>query len=226
MAPGPGAGSRRPLRVTDRPFAPASLPPIHLITDDEVLAQPGFQDVARSLLEAGRAAVALHLRGPHTPGGQIERLARALAPVRTESAAWLVINDRIDVAAVSEADGVQLGRRSLGLEDARALVPELGVGVSIHSAAEARAAHGADWVVVGHVHATPSHSDEVGLGPDGFGALAAVVECPCVAIGGITPPRVGALRASGAQGVAVLRGVWQARDPLVALDGYLSAWRR
>ncbi|MDT8342467.1 MAG: thiamine phosphate synthase, partial [Longimicrobiales bacterium] len=94
-------------------MTPPRVPPLHLVTDDAVLARPGFRGAAEAALEAGGARVALHLRGPGTNGGPLYRLAVALVPAARAAGALLLVNDRVDVAACAGADGVQLGRRSL-----------------------------------------------------------------------------------------------------------------
>ncbi len=202
-----------------------ALPPLHVVTDDAVLHRADFPALARALLEAGGPDLALHLRSPGTPGGRLETLAAELVPVRSGSGAWLVVNDRVDVAAAVGADGAQLGRRSLPLEAARRVATDLPLGASVHDEAEAAAARGADWLVAGTIWATPSHPGRAGGGEHHLASMVAAAAAPVVAIGGVTVERVAAARAAGAAGVAVIRGVWHARDPLVALDAYLSAWR-
>lgn len=93
-----------------------------MITDDAILARPGFSRVASWLLEAGRDEVALHLRGPRTAGRSLYDHAQALLPMARAHGALLVINDRLDVALAAGADAVQLGARSLTLSDAREAV--------------------------------------------------------------------------------------------------------
>jgi thiamine-phosphate diphosphorylase len=92
--------------------------------------------------------------------------------------------------------------------------------------AEARAAEaaGADWVVAGHVYATPSHAGEPGAGLAFVREVAAAVRVPVVVIGGVTPGDVPALRAAGAGGVAVIRGVWDASDAEQAATDYLASY--
>ncbi|MGH7700077.1 MAG: thiamine phosphate synthase, partial [Gemmatimonadales bacterium] len=89
---------------------------------------------------------------------------------------------------------------------------------------EARAAQtaGADYLVIGPVYATASHPERAPLGPDGFGALAAV-GLPAIAIGGVTVERVPELRAAGAYGVAAIRALWDAPDPAATARAMLAA---
>lgn len=199
------------------------LPALHLVTDDGVLAAPRFAETARTLLEAGGPAVALHVRGHGTPVRVLHGLTEALAPAARESGALLLVNDRVDVALAAGADGVQLGRRSIPLRDGRALLgAEAVLGYSAHAGEEARSAveAGADFVVLGSVFETPSHPGAPGAG---LGLLGEPVGAPRIAIGGIGPERVAEVLTAGAQGVAVLSGVWRTADPARAVARYLAA---
>lgn len=199
-------------------------PPLHLVTDDGVLAGAGFEALARVLLEDLRGVVALHLRGHGTGGARLYALATALSAVARRTGSTLLVNDRVDVALAAAAHGVQLGRRSLPLEAARRLLgPERLLGYSAHAGEEARAAAaaGADFALLGPVHATPSHP---GRGGAGAALLRSAADGPpIIAIGGITPARVANALRAGACGIAVLSGVWGASDPARAARGYAAA---
>ena len=200
-------------------------PVVHVISDDRLHRRVDFVALASRLLRAGGSRVAIHLRGHHTDGAALERLARTLSTERGRGG-WLVINDRLDVAGIVGADGVQLGRRSLPLHVARRHLPHARFGVSVHSVDEARAAAEADWLVVGTIYETPTHPGRRGAGPAHLSGVARIVARPLIAIGGLTPERVGPVRDAGASGVAVSRGIWGAVDPLAALDHYLAAWEK
>lgn len=203
------------------------VPVLHVVTDDRVLAAPGFSAAARALLRRGGPGVALHVRGPATAGGRLWELAGPLAEVAAESGALLVVNDRVDVAVAVSAGGVHLGRRSLPVAEARSLVgPDTVVGVSIHAGPEAAeaASQGADWAFAGNVYATGSHPGAPAKGPALVrDAVAAAPRLAVLAIGGVTPARVAELMRAGAHGVAVIRGVWGSPDPSRALDEYQRA---
>lgn len=199
-----------------------AVPRLHLITDDSILARPDFSAVADALAAVGGEAVAVHVRGPSTDGRTLHDRARALRLTCVDSGAMLVVNDRVDVAIAVEADAVQLGDRSLAPPDLPAAAGSLRVGVSMHSAEEAGTAEGVDWIVVGTIYPTPSHPGRAGSGPELLGAVSAVTAAPVLAIGGVTPDRVTEVMRSGAWGVAVMRGVWNATDPIEALHRYLE----
>jgi len=200
-----------------------TLPRLHLVTSDEVLADPGFGDRAVDALAAGAGFVALHLRGPDTAGRALYRLAERLLPQAVKWNALLMINDRVDVAMATGAHGVQLGGRSLPVGRVRRLLGAgARVGRSVHGQDEASsaAAEGADFVVFGTVHATGSHP---GLEPAGVAALAATaaaVGVPVLGIGGMSPARAAEARIAGAWGVAVLSDVWAAPDAAEAVGRY------
>ncbi|HEX6041790.1 thiamine phosphate synthase [Longimicrobium sp.] len=205
----------------------AALPPLHVVTDDAVVARDGFVDAADAVIAAGAADLCLHLRAPGMTGRRLMEMANALRYLVAGRGAWLVVNDRADVALAAGADGVQVGARGLTAADARRVMGDARVvGVSVHSADEAREAlDGApDFLLVGAIWETPSHPDRAGAGVERIREVAAL-GVPTVAIGGVTPARAADARRAGAAGVAVLRGVWDAPDPAAAVRAYLDFWK-
>ncbi|MDP2957448.1 MAG: thiamine phosphate synthase [Longimicrobiales bacterium] len=205
----------------------AIVPGLHVVTDDEILARSDFVELASALLRRGGASMALHVRGPRTAGGALFALAAALAGVARPAGAWLVVNDRVDVALAAGACGVHLGARSLPVASARRLLGGRGrIGASVHSVPEGAdaARQGADWIFAGTIWATPSHPGREGRGP-GFIAevRSAAPAVPVLAIGGVSEERVAEVMGGGAAGVAVIRGIWDAPDPLEAARRYLEA---
>ena len=203
-----------------------TVPPLHAVTDDAVVARPEFARVAAEVLEAGAAALALHLRAPRTPGRRVYELALALREAAARSGARLIVTDRIDVAAAVGADGVQLGRRSLAPADARRILgPGALIGVSVHSVDEARAAAGdADFLVAGAIYPTASHRGESAAGLGLIRDIAAL-GIPVIAIGGVTVDRVGEARKAGAAGIAAIRGIWDETSPTAAARRYIERWQ-
>ncbi len=89
--------------------------------------------------------------------------------------------------------------------------------------AAARAA-GADYLLVGPLYRTATHPEREPLGPAQLGPIVSL-GLPVIAIGGVTPPRVGELRRAGAYGVAAIRGLWDAPDPSAAARQMLEEWQ-
>jgi thiamine-phosphate pyrophosphorylase len=203
-----------------------ALPRLHAVTDDEVLGRAGWEAAAGQVLEAGGPDIALHIRGPAVGSRRLLALVTALAPDARRTGASLLVNDRVDVALVAEVDGVHLRGGSLSSERARALVgPDMWIGESLHDIDETAAAagQGADYAFLGMIFPTASHPGREGLG---IAALEAAVKCskglPILGIGGIGAGEAAAVVASGAYGVAAIRGIWDAPDPGASVRRYLE----
>lgn len=209
-------------QVTDRP-----VPPLHAVTDDDVVARPGFERIAGEVLAAGGAGVALHLRAPRASGRRMHELAVRLMEIARAADALLVVNDRVDVALAAGADGVQLGRRGITVADARRLVGDaMRIGASVHTLDEAREAvdAGADWLLAGAIYATASHPGQAGAGMGLIEAVAALGRS-VIGIGGVAPERVAEACGAGAAGVAAIRGIWDQPSPASAARAYIEAWQ-
>ena len=206
------------------------IPRLHVVTDDQVLARPDFATSAREVCEALETReAAFHIRGPHTSGRTLTRLARILREPAAACGVTLLVNDRLDVALAVEASGVHLGSRSIPPTEARRL---LGggrlLGVSVHSESEAVEAtrSGADYLFFGPLFETPSHPGAAAGGAEVVDRVLSRVDLPVVGIGGVTPQRAAMVIASGAHGVAAIRGIWDTPSPREAVQGYLDAVER
>lgn len=134
----------------------------------------------------------------------------------------IIINDRVDVAEVTDVYGVQLAHHSLSVSQVKEHFPNLRIGKSVHSIDEALIAEkqGADHLLFGHLFHTASKPD---LFPKGVSQLKQVTEqvsIPVIAIGGITPILAQDVILAGASGIAVMSGILQADDPLAAVKEY------
>jgi thiamine-phosphate pyrophosphorylase len=148
-----------------------------------------------------------------------ERLERARAP-------WLAVHDRAHLALALDARAVHLGWRSLTPAELRPWIgARLALGLSTHERDEPARWSAADYRFYGPVLDTPSKR---GLLPAvGFAGLARAVRAsqkPVWAIGGLRPEHAPAVRAAGAQGLAVRAGIFLAADAGSAVAGYLEAW--
>jgi thiamine-phosphate diphosphorylase len=200
------------------------LPRLHAYTDAELLAAPDF-GIRASAIASGGPAVALHARAPGSPGALLSAAALRMLALAQPPEAAVFVNGRPDIAAAVGAHGVQLGAGDLTPEDARHVLPRGWIGRSVHSLDQAAAAvsEGADFLVVGNIYETPSHP---GRSAAGVGLLAATAALgrPVIAIGGITPERVQAVKAAGAYGVAAIRGLWMEDDPAATVLAMLMPW--
>ena len=201
------------------------IPRLHVITDDHILGRDDFVPRAMGIMEVGGGELAFHLRGPRTSGRALYSLATALTDSAQSFGGVLLVNDRLDLALALRLPGAHLGQRSLPPEVAREILgPGCLLGLSVHSAKEADDGAGGmvDFLLVGTVFSSSSHPEGV---PGGVGRIREVLgvsSLPLLAIGGITPSDVGRVMASGAHGVAVRGGIWDAVDPRAATEVYLE----
>jgi thiamine-phosphate pyrophosphorylase len=203
------------------------IPPLHVVTDDAVVARADFLGRAGEVLAAGGASVALHLRAPLASGRRVYELAVRLMEMARATGSLLAVNDRVDVALAVPVHAIQLGRRSLAAADARRLLGDaMRIGASVHTEDEARKAVGAgvDWLLAGSIYPTASHPGHAGAG-GGLIERAAAAGWPVIAIGGVTPERVCDLRGAGAAGIAAIRGIWDQPSPGSAARAYIEAWQ-
>ncbi len=211
-----------PLDGTRR-AAPATL---WLVTDRTAVRGGDLVVAVRDCVAAGLRAV--QLREKDLAAADLAILARRLLEITRPAGAWLVVNDRVDVALAVGADGVQRTSVSLPIRDMRAVAGSaLRIGASVHSSEEARRAEqdGADWIVFGPVYDTPSKR-RYGA-PQGLGRLADTVRSvrvPVIAIGGITPERVADVMATGAGGVGVISAILAAGSPADVTRAFLAAF--
>lgn len=208
----------------------ADVPSLHVVTDDRILGRPELIGVAEALLDEGGPSLAFHVRGPHTVASTVYEVTKALLPASRRSGAVLAVNDRIDVALAVGAGAVHLGARSLPAALARRLLGEaVLIGRSTHERPEVaeEARSDVDFLFFGNVWSTPSHPDRPGVGEVGVReAVDAAGSVAVIAIGGVDVGRVPSAIEAGAQGVAVVRGVWDAADPVAAVREYISAFER
>jgi thiamine-phosphate pyrophosphorylase len=198
-------------------------PIVCYVTDWKALGAGDSAEIAlakiRDAIAAGVDWVQIRERG--LPARELVAVARA-AMNQGGARARILLNDRLDVALAAGAAGVHLGRASV---PAREVVrwcrggnapAEFLIGVSCHSAEEAREAEaaGASYVFFGPVFETPSKKS---FGPpQGVARLAEVcgaVQIPVIAIGGVNEENAAECARAGAAGIAAIRMLQEMREP-------------
>jgi len=162
----------------------------------------------------------VQLREKDLPGGQLLTLGNALKDA-IQGKALLVINDRVDIAQIAGASGVQLGEDGLPVASAGALLgQEYLIGRSVHTVAGAGLAEtqGADFLVAGTMYATRTHPGSAPAGPALVRQMSENCRLPIFGIGGITPENVGTVIEAGASGVAVISSILASDEPRIAAE--------
>jgi len=135
-------------------------------------------------------------------------IARTLRRITKQSGTLFIVNDNIDIALISEADGVHLGQDDISIKDAREIVPKnFIIGKSTHSLEQAMKAEneGADYIGVGPIFKTPTKEDYI---PIGIETVKEVIKCakiPFVCIGGLNMNNIQELINLGATNFAMVR---------------------
>ena len=166
----------------------------------------------------------VQLRQKRLVRGRLLELATALAARCAAAAALFVVNDHVDVAVLSGADGVHVGPDDLTVGAARrAGGPGLLVGASASTPDAGRDAEreGADYLGTGPAYATPLKAEKRVIGPAGVAAVAAAVRLPVFAIGGVDRSRLAELRGAGLTRVCAIRALGAAADP----EAEARAWK-
>jgi len=196
---------------------------LNAIVDPERANGRPLAELARMVVAGG--ATLIQLRDKHGTTRRMIDEARAIKAALAGTGVPLVVNDRVDVALIAEADGVHVGQDDMRVEDARRLLgPRAIIGLSIKSVALANAApiDQLDYVGVGGVYATTSKDNP--NPPIGVGGLRDIVvafrkrrrDLPICGIAGIDAGNAAPVIAAGADGVAVISALSMQADPEAA----------
>lgn len=185
---------------------------LFLVTDRRRLAgDVSFETARRCLLRQAERAVEARIDGIVVRERDLEArdladLTIAIVGLTRGTSTRVVVNDRVDVALASGADGVHLRGDSISTELVRRITPpEFLIGRSVHSAVEAASVTGVDYVIAGTVWSSASKNEgQPLLGVDGFSALVRAVSVPVLAIGGVTIERIGEIANAGGAGIAAI----------------------
>lgn len=208
-----------PLRLTR--------PSIYLITDRQAFRHKSEPASERTLWQAQLAALQLaaqagcqfiQIREIDLAPRELREFTRTAVSLVQPYGTKILVNDRLDVALASGADGVHLRVNSLPVAEVRRCVAaDFLVAASTHSLAEAQAAEcaGADFIVCGPVYDTPSKREYgTPLGIEAFAKVCRAVTIPVFALGGIKLENYRDSLASGAAGIAAI-GIFAQPDKLI-----------
>ena len=191
------------------------LPLLYLITDSRRFGTSlhiSWADFLMRLERALRAGARLvQLREPHLSESDYQVCAKETTALCHRYGAKLLLNADPGLVGACGADGVHLNRQRLMNLRQRPLGPELLVAASCHDAGELKqAVHlDVDFAVLSPVARTLSHPDVEPLGWETFRDLCAEAAMPVYALGGMRPQDLPRARAAGAQGLAMISGIWQ-----------------
>ena len=200
---------------------------LYAVTDRAWLRGRTLTEQAEAALRGG--ATCLQLREKELDRAAFLREAVALKPVCARYGVPLIVNDDVELALESGADGVHVGQDDAdAAETRRRIGPDRLLGVSAHTVEEALRAEraGADYLGVGAVFPTGTKKDADAVSFETLRAICGAVSIPVVAIGGVKRENLGALAGSGVDGVAVVSAIFAAPDAEEAARTLRAAVRK
>lgn len=188
---------------------------LYLVTDRPLSLGRPLEEIVSEAVAGGVTMV--QLREKECPTGEFIALARRLKGLLAPLGVPLIINDRVDVALAADADGVHIGQSDMPYEDARRLLgKDKIIGLSVENFCDVERANSldVDYIGISPVYGTPTKSDTAEpFGLEGLRRAVALSAHPTVAIGGMNAQTIGAVMATGTDGVAVVSAICSAPSP-------------
>lgn len=187
---------------------------IYAVIDSSYVKPDGVAGTAEVMLNAGIRLIQLRAKG--WTDDVLLNAARVARGKTSEAGAVLIINDRADIALLTDADGVHLGQDDLPVEAARRLLGKGKIiGISTHDMDEAliAASNGADYISFGPVFDTATKKDA--QRPKGLQALSEIcsrASIPVVAVGGVSEANLKQVFESGASSAAIISDLLHSCD--------------
>ncbi len=201
---------------------------LYLVTDSRLSLGRTTQYIVEQAVRGGVTMV--QLREKEMASREFIDLAVSVKGILEGSGVPLIINDRVDVALASGADGVHLGQSDMRCDDARRLLgPGSIIGLSVENREQALEpdARFADYLAVSPVFGTPTKTDTAPpAGLEGLSMIASCTDKPVAAIGGINAGNISDVIRAGAAGAAVVSAIVSAGDVASAAAELLESVRR
>ena len=186
---------------------------LYAITDRSWTGEKSLYEQIEEALKNGVSC--LQLREKNLDEDEFIKEAKKTAALCKKYSIPFIVNDNVNVAIASNADGIHIGQDDMDIKKVRSLVGEkMIIGVSAHTVKEARAAekNGADYIGIGAVFNTSNKNDVMQVTYEKLKSICESVSIPKVAIGGINRDNILKLKGSKIDGVAVISAIFGAKD--------------
>lgn len=197
---------------------------LYLVTSsDNFENDDEFLNAVASSLEGG--ARLIQLREKSHDAKRIIELGKKIRELTSIYDAIFILNDRIDIAQIIDADGVHLGQDDVDIKDARNILGDrMIIGISTHCPEQAQKAveQGADYIGVGPIFTTPTKPGRTAVTTDYAKWVSENINIPWYAIGGIDLKNVKEVIDAGAKRIAVVRAIINAKNPAAAAKDFLN----
>ena len=191
----------------------ARLTGLYVIIDAQSLGMKDEVHAANKAIRGGASVI--QLRDKYHNKGELLTIAEKLKDLCVKSNTLFIVNDHLDIAITSDADGLHIGQDDLPLSVARKELPiDKIVGLSTSTLAQAlkAEAEGADYIAVGSVFPSPTKASATIIGLEQLRQIKQTVSIPVVAIGGINKENISQVMAAGATSAAVISAVLTHKD--------------
>ena len=186
---------------------------LYLVTDSDILEGRDFYNCIEEALKGG--VTILQLREKDASGKEFLERAIKLRELTKKYNVKFIINDRVDIAMLCDADGVHIGQSDIPANKVRELIGEDKiVGVSARTVEEAIKAkeNGADYIGVGAMFTTTTKLDAKAVSIEELKEIKKVVDLPIVTIGGLSLNNIDKLKECDIDGYAVVSAILGASD--------------
>lgn len=186
---------------------------LYAVTDRKWTGEKTLYQQVEEALKGG--ATMIQLREKNMPQEDFLKEAREMAALCHRYGTALIINDNVEVALKSGADGVHVGMEDLPVKEIRKQVPgDFIIGATAKTTEQAQRAEkeGADYLGVGAVFPSPTKKNAIRITTEELKKICSSVRIPAVAIGGITSENAGSLAGGGMAGMALVSAVFGASD--------------
>lgn len=186
---------------------------LYAVTDRKWTGEKTLYRQVEEALKGG--ATLIQLREKNIPQEDFLKEAREMAALCHRYGTALIINDNVEVALKSGADGVHVGMEDLPVKEIRKQVPgDFIIGATAKTTEQAQRAEkeGADYLGVGAVFPSPTKKNAIRITTEELKKICSSVRIPAVAIGGITSENAGTLVGGGMAGMALVSAVFGASD--------------
>lgn len=182
---------------------------LYAVTDRKWLGDRKLVDDVEKSLKGG--VTILQLREKELNNEEFLKEALEIKEICKKYKVPFIVNDNVEVAIKSDADGIHVGQKDMVAKDVRKLIGENKIlGVSAQTVEQALLAEkmGADYLGVGAIFSTDSKSDAESVDISTLKEICERVKIPVVAIGGISKDNISLLKNSGIVGVAVISAIY------------------
>lgn len=200
---------------------------LYFITDSTGMEEEDFFCKVEKACRGG--VTLLQLREKERSTREYLTLAKKLHKITAYYKIPLIIDDRVDVALASEAEGVHLGQSDMPVFLARNMLGEgaiIGATAKTVEQAEEACGQGADYLGVGAIYPTTTKVKTAPMPVELLKKICAVSTVPVNAIGGLTKDNLGALKGSGIAGICVVSAIMKAEEPERAAKELREAYQR